>query len=131
MRLANLLGERIRALRRQMRLKQANFADIVGVSEDTIGLIERGKILPRMETISKIAEKLNLPIAKLLDFEKTSPDEKKTKQNSLSAINLYLKTKSPEQIQMVHDIARDIFDKHSPARVTYTKKSKTSIIRDK
>lgn len=129
--LAHLLGERIRSLRKQMRLKQANFARLTGVSEDTIGLIERGEISPRLDTLNKIAEKLNVPLAKLLNFDEMRHLKKKAEKDHLSDFNLYLKTKSPEQIQMVHDIARDIFDKHSSASVTYTRKSRTDVIRDK
>jgi len=129
--LSHLLGERIRSLRKQMRLKQANFARLVGVSEDTIGLIERSEISPRLDTLNKIAEKLNIPLAKLLNFDEMRHLKKKAEKDHLSDFNLYLKTKSPEQIQMVHDIACDIFDKYSSASVTYTQKSRTDVIRDK
>lgn len=114
--LAGLLGARIKRIRKEMKLKQAQFARVVTMSEDTIGLIERGKILPRLKSLYKIAENLNIPLAKLLDFrEHVTPKRTKSKvesaQNPLSSLNLYLKAKSSDQVRMVHDIALNIFDK--------------------
>lgn len=116
--IARLLGGRIRTLRKKMGLKQAQFAQMVGMSRDAIGLIERGEKLPRLESICKIADKLNIPLSKLLDFDKTMAQEKKSTQDPLSSFNLYLKTKSPADVQMLHHIARNILDKD---RASYKK----------
>ncbi|MFH1228443.1 MAG: helix-turn-helix transcriptional regulator [Planctomycetota bacterium] len=112
--IAQQLGERIRALRKKMGLKQAQFAQMVGMSRDAIGLMERGDKLPRLESICKIADKLNIPLSKLLDFDKTIAQEKTRSrgQDPLSSLNLYLKTKSSKQVQMIRDVAHDIFDKN-------------------
>jgi transcriptional regulator with XRE-family HTH domain len=111
--LALSLGEHIRALRKKMRMKQAGFARLVGMSEDAIGLIERGKILPRLETLYKISVSLNIPLPKLLDLgEDIAPKSAKSAGSALSSFNLYLKTKSPEQVQMIRDVAHNIFDKN-------------------
>lgn len=83
---------------------------MVGMSRDTIGLMERGDKLPRLESICKIADKLNIPLPKLLDFDKNLLPEKKPSKTPLSSLNLYLKTKSAPEVQMVHDIVRKIFD---------------------
>ena len=132
--LSKLLGRRLKTIRKEMKLKQSQFARMVGLSEDAIGLIERGKILPRLESLCKIADNLNISLLKLLDFEESiAPKSTKKKVKSipppLSSLNLYLKTKSHEQVQMIHDIALNIFDK----KPSYSKKSspKHFIIRDK
>ena len=109
--IALLLGGRIRMLRKKMGMKQSQFAQMVGMSRDAIGLIERGEKLPRLESICKIADNLHIPLSKILDFDKTMPEEKKSARDPLSSLNFYLKTKSPTDVQMVHDIARNIFDK--------------------
>ena len=111
-----LLGRRIRSIRKEMRLKRAEFARMVGMSMEAIGLIERGEAAPRIDTLHKIASNLNIPLVKLLDVEEDITPKKKSKpgKNALSSIYLYLQTKSPEQIYMIHDIARSIFDKTSP-----------------
>jgi transcriptional regulator with XRE-family HTH domain len=112
--IARLLGGRIRTLRKKMGLKQAQFAQIVGMSRDGIGLIERGEKLPRLESICKIADNLNIPLSKLLDFDREMPEEKTRSraQGPLSSLNLYLKTKSPADVQMLHDIAQNIFSRY-------------------
>jgi transcriptional regulator with XRE-family HTH domain len=117
--IARLLGGRIRTLRKKMGLKQSQFAQMVGMSRDAIGLIERGEKLPRLESICKIADKLNIPLSRILDFDKTMQEEKKqerdpftlSKANVLSSFNLYLKTKSPQEVRLVHDLAKGIFNK--------------------
>lgn len=104
------LGGRIRTLRKNMGLKQAQFAQLVGMSRDAIGLMERGEKLPRLESICKIADKLNIPLSKILDFDKTPRQEKKPPE-PLSSLNFYLQTKLPQEIQMVHDLAKNVLNK--------------------
>jgi transcriptional regulator with XRE-family HTH domain len=113
-----------------MRLKRAEFARMVGMSMEAIGLIERGETAPRIDTPHKIASSLNIPLVKLLDVEENITPKKKAgpAKNALSSINLYLQAKSPEQIHMIHDIARSIFDKSSYAAPSQKKRH---ILRDK
>ena len=121
--LADLLGERIKAIRKKMKLSRAEFAHIVGMSEDAIGLIERGETTPRLESLYKISSKLKLPLAKLLELKKKSvTQDSKSKKKNLASLNSYLNTKSASEIQMVHDIARNVFSK---------KRAPKSILRDK
>ena len=98
-------------LRKKMGMKQSQFAQMVGMSRDAIGLIERGEKLPRLESICKIADNLHIPLSRILDFDKTMQEEKKSAQDPLSSLNLYLKAKSPQEVRLVHDIVRNIFDK--------------------
>jgi len=119
--LAEMLGERIRNIRKKMKLSRAEFASIVEMSEDALGLIERGETTPRLESLYKISTNLNISLAKLLDF-KEAVRLTNVKQKALQSLISYLNTKSPEQIHMVHDIARNIFDKKRPA--PYTRKVK-------
>lgn len=118
--IARLLGGRIRTLRKNMGLKQAQFAQLVGMSRDAIGLMERGEKLPRLESICKIADKLNIPLSKILDFDKTPRQEKKPPE-PLSSLNFYLQTKSPAEVRMVHDLAKGVLTK-APGIYLHTKK---------
>jgi len=129
--IGKLLGGRIRALRKKMGLKQAQFARLVGMSRDAIGLMERGEKLPRLESICKISDTLNISASKLLDFDKSITAEKKTSENPLSSLTLYLKTKSPNEIQMIHDIAKNIFDKNQSGYKHKRPSYKSFITRDK
>lgn len=133
--LSEALGERIRNIRKKMKLSRAEFANIVEMSEDALGLIERGETTPRLESLYKISANLNLPLASLLDFkEDVIPENIKPVKKSLSELTSYLRTKKPEQIEMIHDIARNIFTKKRsgyPIGSQKKRRSKSFIMRDK
>lgn len=132
-RFAELLDERIRSIRKEMKLKRSEFARLVGMSEDAIGLIERGEASPRIDSLYKIAVGLNIPLTKLLDLGKDiTPKSTKSASSALSSLNLYLKTKSPGQVQMIHDVARNIFDKSRASDSVCKKPARSSfVVRDK
>lgn len=66
-RFTGLLGQRIRAIRKEMGLKRAEFARLAGMPQDAIGLIERGDVAPRIDSLYKISAGLNIPLPELLD----------------------------------------------------------------
>jgi transcriptional regulator with XRE-family HTH domain len=53
-------GKRLRKIRRNQDLTQAQLAELVGVSVDFISLIERGMSSPSFETIQKFGEILGV-----------------------------------------------------------------------
>ena len=111
-------------LRKKMGMKQSQFAQMVGMSRDAIGLIERGEKLPRLETLCAIAERLGTTVRELLDFdEKPKSDSATNKQ--LNSLNLYLKTNSAsaKEIKMVRDAARCFLNN---ARAIYEKPHRSS-----
>jgi transcriptional regulator with XRE-family HTH domain len=129
-RFTELLGKRIRAIRKEMKLKRSEFARLVGMSEDAIGLIERGDAAPRIDSLYKIAVNLNIPLPKLLDLGKDiTPKNTKAAGGALSSLDLYLKTKSPEQVQMIHDVAHNIFDKSRASDSAYKNPARPDVHR--
>jgi len=121
---AELLGARLKAFRKEMKIKQSVFADLIGTSDDTLSLIEQGRKLPRLETLCAIAERLGTTVRELLDFdEKPKSDSATNKQ--LNSLNLYLKTNSAsaKEIKMVRDAARCFL---SNARAIYEKPRRSS-----
>ena len=60
------LGSRIRRLRESRNLGQEAFADIAGIHRNHVGLLERGKIDPRLSTLSRVADALGVTISFLL-----------------------------------------------------------------
>lgn len=112
--LAEILGERLKGIRKRMNLSRAEFADKIELSEDALGLIERGETAPRLENLQKIASFLDMSVSELLEFDNkpaSTPSGQKIKGKSIQNFIIYLKTKSPEQIRMLHDVAKNIFDK--------------------
>jgi transcriptional regulator with XRE-family HTH domain len=54
------IGTKLNKLRKQRLLTQTQLAEIVGVSQKQISLIERNEIEPRISTVRKIADALNV-----------------------------------------------------------------------
>jgi transcriptional regulator with XRE-family HTH domain len=52
-------------------MKQATFAEAIGLSPRETGDIERGKAFPKPENLEPIAKALNVPLKELFDFGKT------------------------------------------------------------
>lgn len=64
----NVLGNKIRNLRKSKGLSQDRLADKAGMSQQHVSRIENGFYLPGMATISRIAKVLNVPIDDLADI---------------------------------------------------------------
>lgn len=70
------LGTRIRELRKLKGVSQLELAYDMDMSMNTISGIELGKISPKIETLKKIAQKLDINIAELFEFsDKQSKDK--------------------------------------------------------
>jgi transcriptional regulator with XRE-family HTH domain len=63
--MSELLGRRLRALRRLKRLTQHDLAHEVGISVSMLSTIERGAKYPRVELIRKFARVLEVPLEEL------------------------------------------------------------------
>ena len=66
------LGSKIRHLRELKGVGQEEFADMAGIHRNHVGLLERGKIDPRLSTLTRVAEALGVTIASLLTDEESS-----------------------------------------------------------
>ena len=101
------VGRKIGEIRKSLKLTQSQFAELVNLSEDGIGKIERCATIPKIDTIYKIASALKLPIEDLL-----SPSKKDHLQKPSQAFNdfmNYLQTRSPEDVMFIHELAVKIF----------------------
>ncbi len=85
------LGEKIGGLRKKVELSQAEFAEKIGVSRDTIGKYERGDIAPTIEKAKKMAEVLGVSI----DFL-ASGEEKEEVLNHDAVVRIKEIQKLPE-----------------------------------
>jgi transcriptional regulator with XRE-family HTH domain len=61
------LGTRLRRLREQKGVAQEAFADICGLHRTEIGLLERGRTIPRLDTLLIVAEHLGITVSTLLE----------------------------------------------------------------
>ena len=60
------LGQHIRELRKQKNLGQEAFADLARIHRNHIGLLEHGKLDPRLSTLRQVAQALEIPLDELL-----------------------------------------------------------------
>lgn len=70
------LGNRIRELRKNKGVSQLELAYDMDMSMNTISGIELGKISPKIDTLKKIAQKLDIDISELFDFSENTPKDK-------------------------------------------------------
>jgi transcriptional regulator with XRE-family HTH domain len=63
-------GTRLRSIRRERKLTQEEFAELVGISVDFLSLIERGINAPSFEVLEKMVHGLKLPVMALFDFRR-------------------------------------------------------------
>lgn len=62
-------GEYIKKIRLEKGLSQKELGEKLGVSQQMIGQWETGKTNPKLETIHKIADALNVPLFELMGFD--------------------------------------------------------------
>ncbi len=106
--MAKDIAKRLRDLRISMKLTQSQFAELVNLSEDSVGKIERDTSIPTISTLKQIAEALRIPLSELLE---ETPVKEKTVNKALDDLVKYLKTKSIEDIKLIHAIAVKIFER--------------------
>jgi transcriptional regulator with XRE-family HTH domain len=60
------VGQKIRKLREAISLTQEDLAHEASISTSTLSRIERGHYQPRLDTLTKLAQALKVPMAELL-----------------------------------------------------------------
>jgi transcriptional regulator with XRE-family HTH domain len=60
------LGERIRSRRKKKGFSQESFAETCDLHRTAMGLLERGKSIPRLDTLLTLAEHLGVSVSELL-----------------------------------------------------------------
>lgn len=71
-----LLGARIREVRKLRQLSQERLAEKVGVDPKQISRIEGGKSAPSLDTLESIAKNLQVEMKDLLDFQHLRTEER-------------------------------------------------------
>lgn len=71
-----LLGMRIREVRKLRGLSQEKLAEKVGVDPKQISRIEGGKSAPSLDTLEAIAKHLQVEMKDLFDFQHLVPEER-------------------------------------------------------
>ncbi len=103
-----LTGISIAKIRKDRELTQAQLAEMIDTTVETVSRFERGVSVPSLKTLEKISKALHVHIRELLDFE--YPSQKKPLIKEGEKLLAYLQTKRPEDIKMCYRILRNIFE---------------------
>lgn len=68
--------QKIRELRESLGMSQSQFSEIIDISENGLGKIEREINTPNMETLYKISERIGISVEILLSPKKNPPQGK-------------------------------------------------------
>ena len=93
-----LLGKRLRELRKRKGLNQEKLAELINVDPTTISNIENGKNYPSLINLENILNVLNCTFTDAFDFEHKGESE-----DLISQINIRLKN-NPEKIEDFYKI---------------------------
>ena len=69
-----LLGARIRELRKACGFTQDQLAEFLGIEQKHVSLFELGKSYPSLDRLMRIAEVLKVPLPSLFDFAHHDPE---------------------------------------------------------
>jgi len=113
--LARKLGRRIRELRRARGLTQAALAERLDITENYLGVLERGDRYPSLQLVETIAVVFDMPVFEVFRFPDEifqSPSEKRRLRRYEEAtykLEGIIRERSPEEVELIVDVAQRIF----------------------
>lgn len=99
------LGNKVAEFRLAQGLTQAQLAEVVGLSVETISRLERGVTIPSLKTLDHLAKALKTPISHFFEFGGASK-KSKAYEKELAQLNASLRTLSHKQLGKVHKVVR-------------------------
>lgn len=94
---AELLGRRIRTLRKSKELTQERLGERSGINYKHLGAIERGEENPSLSVLQKIADGLGAEISELFSFQHEETDSTKLKKMIIDLV----KDEKVERLQLI------------------------------
>src|SRR5258706_16022248 len=101
------VGKRLRLIRKQMRLTQAELAEKAELSDNFLGLIERGEGHPTLPTLGRIAGALGVKLGELFLSDE---DQGKTTEQATKEIERLLNNRGLKDAQLLLSIGKKIFE---------------------
>ncbi len=95
------LGRRVAELRLRAQLTQAQLAERLGVATETISRLERGVVLPSLETMNDLAAALGVDLSELFSF----PERPSPRQAAMESLLSTTRRMTVEQIDAVTAVA--------------------------
>lgn len=98
------LGLKIKTLRKNLKLSQEKFAEIIGISRHSLSELERGVNFASAETLEKIHKNFKIDYNELFSFSKKEPSR-------INNIILKLKMLSDKDLDYIEPILDAIINK--------------------
>ena len=104
------IGAQLARIRRERGLTQAELAELIDVTTETISRLERGVSIPSLKTLEAIGNALNIRLRDIFDFEYQPKARGSAFDKEVAKLLAFLKTKKADDIDMCFRIIRNIFD---------------------
>lgn len=105
----NLVGERIRLIRKEMNLTQEELAEKADLQNSYIGSVERGERNISIETLEKIIKALDILPVDLFRIENSAQyNELATKKQLIDGYNHILSVRTEAEIRSLQKITKEI-----------------------
>lgn len=101
-----LLGRRIRELRKTRKLTIEQLAERIGINDKYFGSVERGEQNPSFKVLTEVARALEVELPDLFRFEHVEDDEKVLRRKIIEL----LKKSDLDQLQMVFKIIKNVVE---------------------
>jgi transcriptional regulator with XRE-family HTH domain len=113
--LRNLVGERIRAVRKAKRLTQLQLAELSGLDDAYIGAVERGERNFTIDTLEKIHSALQVGPDELLRSSRSQSKEELIRQQAADEFVSMVSALKYDQIEVIIRINKELLHafKHS------------------
>ena len=107
-----MLGDRLRAIRKEHGLTQQNIADVLGVDRTTYTVYEGGSITPSPATLVKLSQIYNVTVGYLIGVEENHPElrkipEEKQMEKLLSSDPISLLKKEEKELMLYFRVLSD------------------------
>ena len=104
-----LIGSQIANIRKEREITQAELAEKIDVTVETISRLERGVSMPSIKTLEAISKALAVRLKDLFDFEREERQINLTKEEKeIRKIISYLKTKNINDIRLGFRILKSV-----------------------
>ena len=113
-----MLGDKVKMLRNEMKITQQKLAEVIGVSQSTIGMIEGNNQGASNDTLIKLANALNTTVDFLLsdDIKEIDINNKinvpEIKDDDIRRIERARKKMDPKNKEKMMKILRSAFDEY-------------------
>lgn len=110
-----MIGERIRTLRLNHKMTQADLAAAIGQSQSSITMYETGRREPDFETLEALADVFNVPLASLVSDDSVLHSSSASLLNDdIRVLVGWLNKCSPDQVAQVKNVFRAMYLQTNP-----------------